>query len=424
MARSLDQLRDQPLIPEAVMSSHKPSVVHIGKFYPPHRGGMENHVQVLSIALKKSFEITVLVASDDSKTIDHEVDGIRVIRAARLGNFDAAPVCPSMPLILKSIRADIIHIHVPNPTGVLAWFLVHPRGSLIVSYHSDTVRQKFFGALFQPVLDYMMGKSATVIATSPNYLRSSSLLSRHQERCRVIPLSVEPSEFHVYDPTVVTEIRRRFGDRIVLAVGRLTHYKGFEYLIEAMVQVNAQLLIIGTGPLLARLERIAEAYKVRHRVTFLGDVQNLVPYYHAAGLFVLPSVDRSEAFGIVQLEAMACGKPVINTRLSSGVPWVSLDGVTGLTVPPRNPAALAEAINLVLDSENLRAQFGQAARRRVKNEFTRDLMSARILHVYQDALAGKLNCEGKEYQIRGRRFAKGRSFDGRMENKALLTSKD
>lgn len=382
------------------MPTQKPRVVHIGKFYPPHRGGMESHVQALSIALKKWFEITVLVASEHSKTIDHEVEGIRVIRAGTLGKFAAAPVCPSMPRILNSIHADIIHVHVPNPTGVLAWFLARPPGCLILTYHSDTVRQKLFGALFQPVLDYVMGKSASVIATSPNYVRSSSLLSRHRERCRVIPLSIEPSEFHICDPAVVTEIRHRFGDRIVLAVGRLTHYKGFEYLIQAMVQViNAQLLIIGTGPLLARLQHTAEVYNVQQRITFLGEVQNLVPYYHAAGLFVLPSVARNEAFGIVQLEAMACGRPIINTRLSSGVPWVSLDGVTGLTVPPRDPAALAQAINLILDSEDLRAQFGQAARRRVENEFTRDLMAARILHVYQDALAGRLNSERKEYQI-------------------------
>jgi glycosyltransferase involved in cell wall biosynthesis len=360
---------------------------------------MEVHLQALSIALKNWFDTTVVVASDNSKTINHEVDGVRVIRAATLGNFAAAPVCPSMPQILKSIRADIIHIHVPNPTGVLAWLLARPPSPLIMTYHSDTVRQKFLGVLFQPALEYVMGKSASVIATSPNYMRSSSLLSRHQERCRVIPLSVEPSEFHNYDPAVVTEIRHRFGNRIVLAVGRLVHYKGFEYLIQAMVQVNAELLIIGTGPLLASLQRTAEAYNVRQRVTFLGDVQNLVPYYHAADLFVLPSVARNEAFGMVQLEAMACGKPIVNTCLPSGVPWVSLDGVTGLTVPPCNSAALARAIKLILDSEGLRAQFGQAARRRVQDEFTRDLMAARILHVYRDALAGGLNSERTEHQI-------------------------
>jgi rhamnosyl/mannosyltransferase len=174
----------------------------------------------------------------------------------------------------------------------------------------------------------------------------------------------------------------------VLAVGRLIYYKGFEYLVRAMKQVIGKLVIIGDGPLRSYLERDAHAIGIRDRVFFAGEIQNdsITPYYHAADVFVLPSVARSEAFGIVQLEAMACGKPVVNTQLESGVPFVSVDGVTGITVMPRKSELLATAINCLLDEPQLRARFGEAATRRVRDEFSVEKMASRTLEVYNEAL--------------------------------------
>src|SRR5262249_22178391 len=154
---------------------------------------------------------------------------------------------------------------------------------------------------------------------------------------------VDLAKFDRFDEDEVERIRRRYGPRIVVSVGRLIYYKGLEYLIDAMIRVSGRLLVIGDGPLRPRLERQAVVRNSGDRAIFLGEVRDIVPYYHAAYVFVLPSVARSEAFGIVHLEAMACGKPVVNTRLASGVPFVSPHGVTGLTVPPAHPGALADA---------------------------------------------------------------------------------
>jgi rhamnosyl/mannosyltransferase len=155
-----------------------------------------------------------------------------------------------------------------------------------------------------------------------------------------------------------------------------------------MTKVKGRLLIVGDGPLRNRLESLAVSLGVSDNVIFLGEIQNelLVPYYHATKVFVLPSVARSEAFGIVQLEAMACGKPVVNTSLDSGVPFVSLDGITGFTVPPADSNALSNAINMLLEDSALNAQFGQAALRRVEREFNLELMVSRLICLYHDVL--------------------------------------
>src|SRR5206468_5042051 len=139
-------------------------------------------------------------------------------------------------------------------------------------------------------------------------------------------------------------------------------------LTAAMQHIDARVLLVGDGPLRGELEGLAKRLGVEDRVVFLGEVSDVTPYYHAADVFVLPSIARSEAFGIVQIEAMACGRPVINTMLDSAVPFVSRNGETGLSVAPQNVEQLASAINLLLDDERLRPQYGRAARRRVERE--------------------------------------------------------
>jgi rhamnosyl/mannosyltransferase len=172
----------------------------------------------------------------------------------------------------------------------------------------------------------------------------------------------------------------------VLGVGRLVYYKGFEHLIEAMKFVQGRLVIVGRGPLRHALQQKAEGCKVSERVSFLTDVEDVCPYYHAADVFALSSVARSEAFGIVQLEAMACGKPVVNTNLDSGVPSVSLDGVSGITVPPADPERLGTAINSLLNDPLRRAAYGRAGQLRVKQHFSLQGMARQTLALYQEVM--------------------------------------
>jgi glycosyltransferase involved in cell wall biosynthesis len=251
------------------------------------------------------------------------------------------------------------------------------------------VRQKVLGPLFAPFLHRALSRASAIIATSPDYLRTSAVLRRHRDRCHVIPYGIALDQFAHADSNAVAEIRQRYGDRLVLSVGRLVYYKGFEYLISAMKQVRGKLLIIGDGPLLEKLRGLAKDPDVADKVVLAGEIQNeqIVPYYHASSLFALASIARSEAFGIVQIEAMAAGLPVVNTRLDSGVPFVSLDQQTGLTVPPADPGSLAAAINRLLDDDALRRSYGRAAALRAQQEFSLESMTSKTLALYDRVAA-------------------------------------
>ncbi len=366
------------------MSTARLRVLQLGKFYPPHMGGIETHLQALCEQLQRSVDVRVIVASDDRRTRDELVDGIRVTRAGTAFHITTVPVCPGMAGEIRKTPADLVHIHWPNPAALLSYLVSGHRGRLIVTYHSDIVQQRAWRRLFQPILSRALSRSSAIIATSAAYVETSPVLSDYRHRCHVIPYGIDVAKFDSCDSDQVEQIRKRYGPRIALSVGRLIYYKGFEHLIDAMAEVSGRLLIIGAGPLRLRLERQATVRGIKDRVVFLGEIQNrdVIPYYHAADVFVLPSVARSEAFGIVQLEAMACGKPVVNTRLDSGVPFVSPHGVTGLTVPPAKPRALADAINLLLSDAERRAEFGKAGRRRVRQEFSLELMVRRTRDVY------------------------------------------
>src|SRR5437016_6276205 len=323
-------------------------VLHIGKYYPPYRGGMESHLQCLSDELNGMVDLKVIVANAERRTMKAVIDGVNVTRVGKFCEIKSAPVCPALVREIRRSKADIVHIHWPNPTAVLAYLASGHQGRLVITYHSDIVRQKTLAAAFTPILRYALSKAAAIIVSSPNYIESSEILSEHRSKCRVIPFGVSVEHFNQYDQKKVRRIRERYGPRIVLSVGRMVYYKGFEHLVRAMTLVNAHLLIIGQGPLREHLRKLALELKVSDRVTFLSEVDDVRPYYHASDVFVLSSVMRSEAFGIVQLEAMACGKPVINTQLDSGVTFVSPHGVSGLTVPPADSVALGNAINPLL----------------------------------------------------------------------------
>jgi rhamnosyl/mannosyltransferase len=205
-----------------------------------------------------------------------------------------------------------------------------------------------------------------------------------------VPYGIEPAAAPPVDRDVVAALRNRYGPRLVLAVGRLTAYKGFEYLIHAMTDVDARLLIVGEGPCRPQLERAVATLGLQDRVTLLGDIPDVAPYYQACDLFVLPSISRNEAFGLVQLEAMAAGKPVVNTSIDSGVLHACPPGLVGRTVPPADPSALAEAIRQLLADPDLRRTLGAAGRARVAAEFSAAAMVRETLTIYERAAGGEV----------------------------------
>jgi glycosyltransferase involved in cell wall biosynthesis len=373
-----------PPDPARSKNQAKLRVLHVGKFYPPHMGGIETHLQALCGALCGHADVRVIVSSENRNTLEEMVGSVPVARLSTLLTAFSTSISPGMVSRIRHSGAELVHIHLPNPAAVVAYLASGHPGPLVVTYHSDTVKQKVLGRMFEPLLNAALRRSAAIIATSPNYLATSPVLQTFRDRCHVIPYGIDTAQFERSDAESVRAIRERYGDRLVISVGRLVYYKGFEVLIRAMASVRGRLLIVGDGPLRGELENLAAQLGVGDKVVFAGEIDNagVTPYYHAAQLFALASVARSEAFGIVQIEAMAAGLPVVNTNLDSGVPFVSLDGETGLTVPPGDAPALAAAINRLLDDEGLRRSLGQAGVRRARQEFSLDTMLRRTLELY------------------------------------------
>ncbi len=362
-------------------------VLQVGKFYPPEEGGMETHLEGLCRHMRDRAHVEVLVAARSRRTVHEVVDGVSVTRVGTWATIRSAPLCPDLRRLIRDSQADVVHLHHPNPSAFLSYLASGHRGRLVVTYHSDVVQQRLLNIVYDPIVRAVLRRADAIIVSSQEYLDTSTMLERYRDRCVVIPMAIDPDGYAAADPAAVAAIRNRFGDRIILAVGRLVYYKGLEFLVRAMQQIQGHALIVGQGPERERLAAEAESLGVSDRVTLLGHVPDTRPYYRAARAFALPSHLRSEAFGIVQLEAMAAGLPVVNTRIPSGVPGVSVDGVTGLTVPPGDPTALADAVNRLLDDPGLAARLGEAGRRRVAERYSLGGMTERTLAVYTRAMA-------------------------------------
>jgi glycosyltransferase involved in cell wall biosynthesis len=364
-------------------------VVQLGKYYHPHTGGIETHLRLLCRGLQGAVDVEAIVFNNGRKTLREPEEGVSVTRCGSIATIASSPVSPAMVWELSKRKYEVLHLHAPNPFAAAAYLASRkPPHALIVSHHSDIVRQARLKRLVNPVVRRVLDRADAILVASPNYLASSKELEPFRHKCRVLPYGIDLQEFASTPEAVslAVSIREQYPGPIVLSVGRLVYYKGFEVAIEAMQGTAATLLIIGEGPLRANLEAKARSLHVDKKVVFVGEIHNrsLLPYYLAADVFVLASVARSEAFGIVQLEAMACQVPVVNTALDSGVPFASLHGDSGLTVPPEDARALGAAIRQLLADGDLRKRYGERGRARVEAEFSIGPMTAAILRTYRE----------------------------------------
>jgi rhamnosyl/mannosyltransferase len=234
-------------------------------------------------------------------------------------------------------------------------------------------------------------RASCVIVSSPR-LADHSRIARLARRVVVIPFGIKLDPYlnsDLPDSPGSEALRAQYSLPLVLCVGRLVYYKGVDVLIKAMRMCPGTLLVIGTGPMEHKLRQLAVQLGIESRVKFMGHVssEDLVNLYHAADLFVLPSTQPTEAFGVVQIEAMACGLPVVSTDLPTGVPWVNQNGVTGLIVPPGDPDALAAAINQLFDDQALRSRMGEAGKRRAVEQFSAERMVGDFIATIESVIA-------------------------------------
>ncbi len=366
-------------------------VVHVYKDYPPVIGGIENHLKLLAEGqAERGLTVTALVTALDRRTTERREGGVRVIRAARMLELRSTPIAPALVSRLRTLTPDVVHLHFPYPFGETAQLFARKGRATVVTYHSDVVRQRLLGWLYRPLMRRLLGQADRILATSEAYLRSSKVLTEFASKTTVIPLGIEIQRFASIDPASVEEVRQRFPGPLVLFVGRLRYYKGVETLLSAMERLDtpATLLIAGGGPLADRCRRWVRQSGAAERVQLLGDVADseLPAYYAAADVFVLPSCARSEAYGLSLAEAMASGTAAVSTELGTGTSWVNRHGETGWVVPPRDPAALAAALDRLLGDSELRQAMAERARQRAITELSADRMIDRTLEVYESVL--------------------------------------
>ena len=365
------------------------NVLHIYKDYYPVLGGIENHIKMLAEGqVRRGLDVTVLVTHPGSGADERLIEGVRVVRVKRLATVASTPLSLSLFLHAARLRADITHLHFPYPVGEAANLLFGRGKKTVITYHSDVIRQRNMLRFYRPLLWRVLRSADRIIATSPQYIRSSAYLSQVAEKCEVVPLGVPLERFSHVDEDRVAALRARHPGDIVLFVGRLRYYKGLSYLMDAMREVDATLLVVGSGPMETEWRKYAAALPWGEHIAFCGEVADeLLPvYYQACDVFVLPASERSEAFGAVQVEAMAAGKPVVCTELGTGTSFVNENEKTGFVVQAREPAGLSNAINRLLADGELRARLGEAGRARARAEFSEEVMVDRVVAVYRSLL--------------------------------------
>lgn len=365
-------------------------VLHLAKFYPPDHGGMESVVATLSEGLTaRGWTIDVLCTHRHWRTrVDVGSGSGHVIRAGQLGMLLSTPI--SLALVQEVRRrvmdADVVHVHLPNPMAALALLLAPQPRRMLIHWHSDVVTQYAARRLITPLDRWLLGRADLIVTTSQAYLESSRQLEAFRSKAIVVPLGIGDNGALPAAAQRVSAWRARVpSGRIVLAIGRMTGYKGFDVLIDAARELpeDVTVVIVGGGTLLGSLTCRAASRTQGAKVWFPGPLSNddRDALLSIADVFCLPSTSRAEAFGVALVEAMAAGKPVVASDISgSGVGWVN---ACGLGVPPRDAHGLAVALRRVLDDRALAKRLGRDARQRYLELFTATAMTNRFDELYR-----------------------------------------
>lgn len=355
-------------------------ILQVNKYYYPDIGGVESVVKQYAENLGEDFDITVLcVKKNFSFNTEVEmINNVKVIRCASFGTFFSMPV--SIVFLIRFLRIykkfDICHFHEPFPLGSLLSCVTNKKCKIVITWHSDIVKQLFLKNFVEIFQRRLCKKAVAITTTSPNLLEYSSVLKEFRDKVFILPLSISTEK----------TISNRDGN-FILYLGRLSYYKGIEVLLEAYEKASTdlELYIVGSGE-----KQIEEAvrdhiYRTSKKITFVNRVvteNEKDQYFKNCSFFVLPSIEASEAFAIIQLEAMIQGKAVINTSLPTGVPYVSLHNKTGITVSPKNSTELANAMDQLSRDVDLRGELGKNGHYRVCSEFSNAVIFEKLKEMY------------------------------------------
>jgi len=369
-------------------------VFHLSKFYKPYSGGLESVVADIAEGIK-NYDIAVLAADPDRLDKTESINGVEVIRSTEIINIASTSIAPGYVLdVITNCRNNILHVHLPNPMANIALFCAFLCGrdmsNIVIHWHSDIVKQQGLLKLYKPLQTWLLRKAKKIIVTSQNYLDSSEPLQPFIDKCEVIPIGIDSIQYSI-DLNLVSSIKAKHKDKkIIFSLGRHIYYKGFEYLIQAARNVSdAVFLIGGKGPDTEIYKQMISDYRLEDKVFLIGRIEDddLASYYAVADVYAFPSIEKSEAFGVVQLEAMSVGTPIVATNIQgSGVPWVNEHMVSGLICEPKDTLALSDALNQILINDELRERLSVGAKVRFNELFTKENMINKIQSIYKEMI--------------------------------------
>jgi len=376
-------------------------IVQLTPYFYPHLGGVESHVLELSKHLqKRGHEIIVVTTQLEGTESRTEVEGVTVQRLKPLSIVFSTPIVPKVKNLMRDMYYDILHSHLPPPlmSFLGLWGIRNRDIPSVLTYHCDLEIPHTFGPLivnlYQRTLGtYSVSQADKIITTTTTYGATSRAVWYRD--ADIIPNAVDANRFHPSNDG--SHIRQRHGidpdEKVVMYVGRLVFHKGLEYLVRSAkyLEDDTKYLIVGTGDFRPTLEKIVKDENLEDRVIFAGRVSNeeLPNYYGATDVFVLPSVSRLEAFGIVTLEAMASEVPVVVSDIP-GVREVITEGRNGLVAEPMNSQDIAGKIRSILENPEMAERMGKKGRERVLENFTWDIVAESIEKVYEELLGDKL----------------------------------
>lgn len=378
---------------QANESIRRLSVLHIFKvYYPDLFGGTLSVIRDICANLKETFTAGILVCSKSDGAQEIVVNDVKVERVRSYGDVLSLPAAPSYPLRLwrRIAEHDLLALHAPFPLADLVFAFGFGRNRpLVVHWHADIVTHARLRRWVEPLIRRTLRRAQAIIVSDPVLVEKTPLLREFEDKCWAVPFGVDVSK---YDEPLRhrTEAGHDRG-RLVLACGRLVPYKGFDVLIRAAAERNFEVWIVGEGRERARLEDLVRGLGMEDRVRLLGAVPDdeLTRLMCMADIFVLPSVTNAETFGLVQLEAMAAARPIVNTSLDTAVPHVARHGIEAITVPPGDYGKLGKAIETLLCDPVRRKRMGEAARRRATIKYSTYVFKSGIEMVYRQAVAAK-----------------------------------
>jgi len=375
-------------------------VVHVYRtYFPDPPGGLQEAIRQIALSTReRGVEARILTLSPNPVpgVVDYpEGQVIREKSWAAPASCDLGGPCSVMKYREMAAWADVVHFHFPWPFADVLHLLGRTRKPTVMTYHSDIVRQKALGAIYGPLMRRTLRSMSAVVATSPAYAQTSETLAAcvSTERLKTIPLGIIDYHDAPLPDSVQRDVESRLGltdgEPYFLALGVLRYYKGLHTLVEAAPGIGAKLVIAGSGPERERLEALARQHGA-HDVVFAGQVthEEKVALLKGCHAMVLPSHLRSEAFGMVLVEAAMFGKPMVCCEVGSGTSFVNEDGVTGFVVPPESPAQLAAAINRLALDEALARTMGAAARERYERLFSGPALGSAYRSLYEEVLRG------------------------------------